>query len=144
MPNHNDCPFCGILRGDEPGTIVARDDDKGFAMIKSIHPESVIHWLAMPVEHVESTEEFERDNEQRFVDLFEWAVVQAKKNVEKEPCLEKGFTLKTHFGSFETVPHAKIHILGVVLLHILLLAGIPLFLGPVAVSCAPGTSGIMP
>jgi len=30
-----------------------------------------------------------------------------------EPHLEKGFTLKTHFGSFETVPHPKIHILAV-------------------------------
>jgi hypothetical protein len=54
---------------------------------------------------------FERENEQRFVDLFEWTVAQTKKQIEKEPCLEKGFSLKTHFGSFETIPHAKIHIL---------------------------------
>jgi diadenosine tetraphosphate (Ap4A) HIT family hydrolase len=111
MPNHHDCPFCGILKGEEPGTIIARDDSKGFVIIKSIHPESVVHWLAMPIEHVDSTEAFEHDNEQRFVQLFEWAVMETKKNVEKEPCLERGFTLKTHFGSFETIPHAKIHIL---------------------------------
>ena len=79
MPNHHDCPFCGILRGEEPGTIIVRDDSKGFAIIKSIHPESVVHWLAMPIEHVDSTEAFEHDNEQRFVQLFEWAVVQTKK-----------------------------------------------------------------
>ncbi len=111
MATHHDCPFCGILRGEEPGTVITRDDEKGFVIIKSIHPESVVHWLAMPVEHVDSTEAFEHDNEQRFVELFEWAVVQTKKHVEKEPCLERGFTLKTHFGSFETIPHAKIHIL---------------------------------
>jgi diadenosine tetraphosphate (Ap4A) HIT family hydrolase len=107
------CPFCGILKGEEPGTIIARDDNKGFAIIKSIHPESVVHWLAVPYEHVDSTEEFEQHNEKRFVELFEWAVAQTKKQVEKVPYLEKGFTLKTHFGSFETVPHAKIHILAV-------------------------------
>jgi histidine triad (HIT) family protein len=111
MPNHQNCPFCGILKGEEPGTIVVRDDAKGFAIIKSIHPESVVHWLAMPIEHVDSTEAFEHENDKRFVELFEWAVVQTKKHVEKEPCLERGFTLKTHFGSFETIPHAKIHIL---------------------------------
>ena len=111
MPTRHDCPFCGILKGEEPGTIIARDEDKGFAIIKSIHPESVVHWMAMPIEHVDSTEVFEQDNEQRFVELFGWAVSQTKKHVEKEPCLERGFTLKTHFGSFETIPHAKIHIL---------------------------------
>ena len=111
MPTRHDCPFCSILKGEEPGTIIARDDEKGFAIIKSIHPESVVHLMAMPVEHVDSTEVFERDNEHRFVELFGWAVAQTKKHVEKEPCLERGFTLKTHFGSFETIPHAKIHIL---------------------------------
>jgi histidine triad (HIT) family protein len=113
MTNHNakDCPFCGILKGEEPGTIIARDDNKGFAIIKSIHPESVVHWLAVPVEHVDSTESFERGDGARFVELFEWAVSQTKQQVDKVPYLEKGFTLKTHFGSFESVPHAKIHIL---------------------------------
>lgn len=106
-----DCPFCGILKGEEPGTVIARDDARGFAIIQSIHPESVVHWLAVPFEHVDSTEEFEKHNERRFVELFEWAVAQTKRQVLEVPALEKGFTLKTHFGSFETVPHAKIHIL---------------------------------
>ena len=109
------CPFCGILRGEEPGTIIARDDDKRFAIIKSIHPESVVHWLAVPFEHEASTEVFEAANGRRFVELFEWAMEQAKAPValEQEPRLIQGFTLKTHFGSFESVPHPKIHILAV-------------------------------
>lgn len=105
------CPFCGILRGEEPGTIIAQDSTKGFAIIQSIHPESVVHWLAVPFEHLESTEEFEQEHEKRFVDLFEWAVATTKKKVADVPYLEKGFTLKTHFGSFETIAHPKIHIL---------------------------------
>ena len=108
-------PFCAILRGEEPGTIVARDDDRRFAIIKSIHPESVVHWLAVPFEHEESTEAFESANGDRFVELFEWAMQQARTPaaIEKEPRLMQGFTLKTHFGAFESIPHPKIHILAV-------------------------------
>lgn len=109
------CPFCAILSGEEPGTIIARDDDRRFAIIKSIHPESVVHWLAVPFEHEASTEAFEGVNGRRFIELFEWAVEQAKAPaaLEQEPRLIQGFTLKTHFGSFESVPHPKIHILAV-------------------------------
>lgn len=107
----NSCPFCGILAGVEPGTIIARDDARQFAIIKSIHPESVVHWLAVPFEHMESTEAYETSQSARFIALFEWAVDQAKQLMVDEPYLEKGFTLKTHFGSFETIPHPKIHIL---------------------------------
>ncbi len=109
--NAHSCPFCGILNGVEPGTIIARNDEKRFAIIKSIHPESVVHWLAVPFEHMESTEAYEVQEAARFVELFEWAITQTKQLVADEPYLEKGFTLKTHFGSFETIPHPKIHIL---------------------------------
>lgn len=107
------CPFCGILSGVEPGTVIARDDAKRFAIIKSIHPESVVHWLAIPFEHADSTEIYEAANKHRFIDLLEWSIEQAKLLMTDEPHLERGFTLKTHFGSFETIPHPKIHILAV-------------------------------
>ncbi|HRJ45434.1 MAG TPA: hypothetical protein PL105_26265 [Caldilineaceae bacterium] len=109
----HDCPFCGILNGVEPGTIIARDDGQRFAIIQSIHPESVVHWLAVPYEHVGSTEDFEQQYGKRFAQLFEYAVATAKAAASDYPHLERGFTLKTHIGSFETVPHAKIHILAV-------------------------------
>lgn len=108
-----DCPFCGILNGNEPGKIIARDDEQRFAIIQSIHPESVVHWLAVPYEHIDSTEDFEQQHGKRFVQLFEYAVARAKAAAADYPYLERGFTLKTHIGSFETVPHAKIHILAV-------------------------------
>lgn len=108
-----ECPFCGILEGSEPGKVIARDDEQRFAIIQSLHPESVIHWLAVPYEHVCSTEEFEQLNGKRFAQLFEYAVTRTKAAVADYPYLERGFTLKTHIGSFETVPHAKIHILAV-------------------------------
>jgi histidine triad (HIT) family protein len=107
----HDCPFCAVLSGEAPGTIIARDETLGFAIIKSIHPESTVHWLAMPIAHVDSTEGFEQQAGDRFLQLMEYAVNAAKRATATVPELERGFTLKTHFGSFETVPHAKIHIL---------------------------------
>jgi histidine triad (HIT) family protein len=104
------CPFCAILNGSASGTVIARDEEKGFALIQSIHPESVIHWLAVPVEHVESTEAMEHTQGDRFLQLIEFAIDQAKLRREELPQLYRGFTLKMHFGSYETVPHAKLHL----------------------------------
>ena len=60
MADAEECPFCSILRGEAPGTIIARDDEKGFALIRSIHPESIVHWLAIPTSHIDSTEVMEQ------------------------------------------------------------------------------------
>jgi diadenosine tetraphosphate (Ap4A) HIT family hydrolase len=108
-----DCPFCAILSGDAPGTIIARDEERGFALINSLHPESEVHWLAVPMEHVGSTEELEQNNSTRYLELVDFAVKQARRNAANYPRLEGGFTLKMHFGAYETIPHAKLHILAV-------------------------------
>lgn len=106
-----DCPFCGILAGSEVGTVIARDDERGFALIQSIHPESAVHWLAVPVEHVAGTEALEKDNGRRFLELMEFAVNEVRARREEQPYLYRGFTIKMHFGSFETIEHAKLHVL---------------------------------
>jgi histidine triad (HIT) family protein len=115
MPNPNNdaksCPFCAILRGDEPGNVIARDDVQRFALIQSTHPEATIHWMAVPYDHVVSTEVMEHEDSARFLALVDFALTQAKIAVEDYPALQQGFSLKVHFGSFETVPHAKLHIL---------------------------------
>ena len=111
MSEMNDCPLCGILDGSEPGTIIARDDEKRMALIKSIRPESTVHWLAVPYEHVGSTRQLEAENASRFLELVEFAVDQTQAMIEHEPQLERGFTLKIHFGSFETLEHPKLHVL---------------------------------
>ncbi len=108
----DECPFCAILNGQMPGTIIARDDEKGMALIRSIHPESVVHWLAVPIEHVSSTESLEHENGRRFLDLIDFAVAQVRAHREEMPLLYKGFSIKMHFGSYESIPHAKLHVLG--------------------------------
>jgi histidine triad (HIT) family protein len=113
MASSTHCPFCGILNGAEPGKIIVRDEKNKFALIQSIHPGSVVHWLAVPYEHVESTEEMEHNDRERFLGLVDFAITQARIAAAKEPDLMRGFTLKMHFGSFETVPHAKLHVVAV-------------------------------
>ena len=113
MSESSDCVFCDILRGDAPGTILVRDDEKRMALIKSRHPESAIHWLAVPFEHVDGTRKFEAANGDRFLDLVEFAIDHTQAMTQNEPQLQRGFTIKIHFGSYETIEHPKLHILAV-------------------------------
>lgn len=112
MSNDN-CPFCGILQETEPGNIIAQDDEQRFALIESIHPEGDVHWIAVPFEHIDSTAEMETSASDRFLKLIEYAVSEAKMRREDYPELQRGFTVKFHFGGYETIPHAKLHILSV-------------------------------
>jgi histidine triad (HIT) family protein len=109
----NDSPFAAVLRGDAPGTVIARDNEKQFAIIASLEPEAAVHWLAMPFESGQSTEEFERGDRERFLQLVDYAISEAKARVGEHPELSGGFTIKFHLGGYETIPHAKLHILSV-------------------------------
>lgn len=110
---HHDSPFAAILRGDEPGIVIARDDNQRFALIASLEPEAAVHWLAVPFEAGYSTEEMKENERDRFLALLEYALHEAKARVADYPDLEKGFTVKFHCGAYETVPHAKFHILSI-------------------------------
>ncbi len=106
-------PFVGILRGEEPGTVIARDDDKQFALIASMEPEAAVHWLAMPYEAGLSTEQLQAEDRERFLDLVEWTIAETQAHLAEHPEFANGFTIKMHFGAYETVPHAKLHVLSV-------------------------------
>lgn len=108
-----DSPFEAILDGTEEGTIIARDDRRRFALIASMEPEAAVHWLALPYEAGLSTQELQATDRERFLSLLEWAIEQAQAQAADYPDLANGFTIKLHFGAYETVPHAKLHILSV-------------------------------
>lgn len=107
----SDDTFVPILTGDVPGVIITRDVIRRFAIIESLHPEAAVHWLAVPYEPIPSIEELEKSEPERFLDLINFAVTEAKSRSDEYPALGQGFTIKFHFGAFETVPHAKLHIL---------------------------------
>lgn len=104
-------PFVAILEGKAPGTIIARDDEQRFALIASLEPEAAVHWLAMPYEAGLRTEELQATDRNRFLHLFEWTIAETQARANDYPELANGFTIKLHFGAYETVPHAKLHVL---------------------------------
>ncbi|MCA9959215.1 MAG: hypothetical protein R3E31_15565 [Chloroflexota bacterium] len=107
----DESPFVSVLNGTAPGTIIVRDDTAKFAIIESVQPEAAIHWLAIPFEPIPSIEELETHNRARFLDLLNFAINQTKALTDKYENLGNGFTIKFHLGAFETIPHAKLHIL---------------------------------
>ncbi len=107
----NNDPFAAILRGEEPGTVIARDDERRFALIASLEPEAAVHWLAVPFEAGYSTEEMWHERGERFLALMDFAIAETKARVGDYPELSTGFTIKFHCGSYETVPRATLHIL---------------------------------
>jgi histidine triad (HIT) family protein len=111
--NHTTCPFCAILRGEGPGKVLVRDEVRQFALIENVHPEGAVHWLVVPFEHVGSTQELEQLNRNRFLAMVEFGLAQAKSRQPDYPLLQKGYTVKFHCGAYETVPHAKLHIMSV-------------------------------
>ena len=109
--NHSDSPFAAILRGDEPGKVIARDEQQRFAILASLEPEAAVHWLAVPFEAGQTTEELEHNDQARFLQLVDFAITETKARVGEHPELSAGFTIKLHLGAYETIPHAKLHIL---------------------------------
>lgn len=104
-------PFVAILNGDQPGKIIALDNEKEMALIECLEPEAAIHWLAVPFEYGFGTEEMEQKHQRRFLELVDFAISRTKELTHEYPLLENGFSVKFHVGSFETIPHAKLHIL---------------------------------
>ena len=104
-------PFAAIISGEQDGTIIFQDDEKRLAIIDSLEPEAAIHWLAVPYEYGSSTEELKQEHSMRFLELVDFALSQTKALSEEHPILRNGFTIKFHIGAFETIPHAKLHIL---------------------------------
>lgn len=109
----SDCVFCDILRGVEAGDFIASDDAQRFAMIRNARPEAAVHWLALPYEHHAGTETLELADGARFAALLQFATATARAQVADYPELARGFTVKYHVGSFESLPHAKLHIVSV-------------------------------
>ncbi|MFO7662341.1 MAG: hypothetical protein R6X18_07080 [Chloroflexota bacterium] len=110
---HMDSPFAAILRGEEPGNIIAKDDTKQFAIVNSLEPEAAVHWLAITFEPGQSTESLAQNERERFLKLIDFAIAETKARGDQYPELANGFTIKFHIGAYETIPHAKLHILSI-------------------------------
>ena len=103
-------PFIDIIKGVKPGNIIHKDDEKRFALIETIHPEAAVHWMAITYEEG-TTEALKQENRERFLELIDYAIDMTNAQIEDYPILEQGFTIKFHWGAFETIEHPKLHIL---------------------------------
>ncbi len=104
-------PFGDIIKGKQPGKIIHKDTERNFALIENIHPEAAVHWLALTFEGDLSTEALKQNDRDRFMNLIDYAIETTKAQVSDYPILERGFSIKFHCGAFETIPHAKLHVL---------------------------------
>ncbi|HFQ94073.1 MAG TPA: hypothetical protein ENK32_08695 [Anaerolineae bacterium] len=107
----NENPFPAILQGGTQEKIIHQDDGKQFAILEARHPEAAVHWLAVTYEDTGNTEDLMCNDRERFLDLVDYAINVAKAQSDEYPLLQQGFTIKFHCGAFETIPHAKLHIL---------------------------------
>lgn len=107
----NDSPLVQVALGMMPGEVIVADKEAGFAIIKSLEQEAAVHWLAFPFESYASLDEMRTTAPERFLQLFAFVQEQVECLKLHYPLLEHGYTVKFHCGAYETVAHAKLHIL---------------------------------
>lgn len=101
--------FTQILNGEEPGVVLLRDDDARIAIIQNMFPEAALHWLVVPYEPIPSIEALAPE---RLLELIAFAIRRTPDLMPDFPDLQRGFSIKFHVGAYQTVPHAKLHVLG--------------------------------
>ncbi len=104
-------PLVQVALGMMPGEAIVVEKETGFAIIKSLEQEAAVHWLAFPFEPYASLDEMRVNAPERFLQLFAFVREQIERLKPHYPLLEHGYTVKFHGGAYETVPHAKLHIL---------------------------------
>ena len=103
-----DCIFCKIISGEIPAEIIHRDDE--IVAFRDINPKAPVHFLIVPVKHIETVTDISTDDEQ----LVGKMVFVAKQLCEKEGISESGFRMvfncREHGG--QEVYHLHLHVLG--------------------------------
>lgn len=101
----NDCLFCKIANAC--GEKVFENDD--FVIIKDIHPQAKLHYLAIPKQHFDDITDISKENSDLLVGML--AKIADLKN---SLGLEDGFRLITNVGTngCQSIKHVHIHLLG--------------------------------
>jgi histidine triad (HIT) family protein len=103
-----DCPFCKIVSGDIPATIVFSTDR--VTAFRDIDPQLPTHVLIVPNEHITNTEALEPES-----DATVGAVIRAARDVAREEGLsDRGYRLVINTGADarNSVGHLHLHLLG--------------------------------
>ena len=102
-----DCLFCKIADGTIPSKSVYQDDR--CVAFFDINPQSPVHFLVVPREHIVSTAKAAAEHR----DLLGHLVLTAA-SIAREKGLEKGYRLVINTGpdGGQTVDHLHVHVLG--------------------------------
>jgi histidine triad (HIT) family protein len=101
------CPFCKILSGEAPATILYRDDQ--VTAFRDIHPIAHTHILIIPNRHIASVNELEAGDSS----LIGHMVMVAKDLAVREGVSENGYRLMINTGVHggQTIPHLHLHLI---------------------------------
>lgn len=102
----NDCLFCRIVKKEIPATIVA--EDQHCVAFRDINPQSPVHILVIPREHVASL------NDAKDATMIGRLTLFAAQLAKSEGLAERGYrtVINTNADAGQTVFHVHLHLLG--------------------------------
>lgn len=104
----SDCIFCKIINGEIPSDKIY-EDDKVIAF-NDINPQSPVHFLVIPKEHISSTNDINEEN----VSIISHVFLVINKLAKEKGLDEKGYRIVNNCGDLggQTVKHVHFHVLG--------------------------------
>ena len=102
-----DCIFCKIIAGEIPSNKVYEDDR--ILAFRDINPQTPVHILVIPKQHIASVDELNADNSDVVAHIFTMIPKIAKK-----AGLTNGYRVITNCGddACQSVKHLHFHIMG--------------------------------
>jgi histidine triad (HIT) family protein len=102
------CPFCRIVTGELPSTIVHEDAE--LIAIRDIAPRAPTHILILPREHIPSAADLTTADAALLGNIFAAAVSLAA----SEGIADRGYRVVTNVGQWggQTVDHLHFHLMG--------------------------------
>ena len=103
-----DCLFCKIAAGEIPSTCLY--DDDGVFAFRDINPQTPVHFLVIPKEHVSGVSAIDAGNSALVAKCFEVIAKLAA----QEPELAGGYRVISNCGddAGQTVHHLHFHVMG--------------------------------
>ena len=112
MQRDNDCLFCKMISGAI--TVSKLYEDESYICIQDIHPQSKVHLLVIPKEHISSLAEVFPESLQANPALVGGLFKAAAQIAREQGLLPGGFrsVINTGGDAGQTVFHLHLHVLG--------------------------------
>lgn len=103
-----DCIFCKIIKKEISASILYEDEK--ILIFNDLNPEAPIHFLVIPKEHIDSTNEINICSSDVISHIFV-KIAELSKNIKE---LKDGYRIVTNCGknAGQTVKHLHFHVLG--------------------------------